>query len=256
VTKGRLTLLAAAALAVLAAGASTGSGAATRASGQSLDRLIRSGRPVYCGGGGWRAVALTFDDGPGPYSTALVNLLRRHDARATFFLVGNRLARWEDGARREMTVGELGDHTWAHAPLPRLSHKAAVWAIEHTRQEIRRRTGQSVRLFRPPYGRITHRLERFLVAKGMIDVLWNVDAVDYPRGTSPGSIVARVKAGLRPGAIIILHEIYPQSIEATRRLLPLLRARNLRAVTVSELLERDPPSRAQQRTGRGRCRRS
>ena len=137
--------------------------------------------------------------------------------------------------------------------LPRLPHKAAVWEIEWTRREIRLRTGRSVGLFRPPYGRMTPRLSRLLVEKGMLDVRWSIDGFDYPRGTSAASIVARVEAGLRPGAIVLLHEVYPQSIEAVRRLLPVLRARRLRPVTVSELLRRDPPTPAQQRAGVGGC---
>lgn len=247
------------ALAVLAAGAraepprDVRHDAAATKSASPLARLARSGRPVHCGGGKWRAVALTFDDGPGPYTRSLVNLLRRHGARATFFLVGNRLDRWASAARLEARAGELGDHSWAHSALPRLSHKAAVWEIEWTRREIRLTTGKSVRLFRPPYGLMTPRLERLLVEKGMIDVLWSIDPFDYPRGTSAGSIVQRVLAGLRPGSIVLMHEIYPQSIEAVRRLLPVLRARRLRAVTVSELLRRDPPTPGQHRAGRSGC---
>jgi peptidoglycan/xylan/chitin deacetylase (PgdA/CDA1 family) len=100
---------------------------------------------------------------------------------------------------------------------------------------------------------MTERLERLLVEKGMVNVLWSIDTYDYPRGTSPGTILSRILAGLRPGSIVLMHEIYPQTIEAVRRLLPILRARRLRAVTVSELLRRDPPTAAQQRKGRSGC---
>ena len=258
----RRAVVAVAALAVLAAIAAGAAAepprdarhdAAATKSTSPLGRLARSGRPVHCGGGKWRAVALTFDDGPGPYTRSLVNLLRRYGARGTFFLVGNRLDRWASSARLEARFGEVGDHSWAHSSLPRLPHKAAVWEIEWTRREIRVTTGQSTRLFRPPYGLMTPRLERLLVEKRMINVLWSIDTFDYPPGTTADTIVQRVLAALRPGSIILMHEIYPQSIEAVRRLLPILKARRLRAVTVSELLRRDPPTPAQQRAGRSGC---
>src|ERR671925_449649 len=100
-----------------------------------LRALIEAALPVYCGAGRKRQVALTFDDGPGPYTNALVRVLRRANAQATFFLVGNRIARWPQGARAEAALGELGDHTWGHHLLPTLARGNAVWQIEWARRE-------------------------------------------------------------------------------------------------------------------------
>jgi len=219
----------------------------------ALRPLIEAALPVYCGAGKKRQVALTFDDGPGPYTIALVRLLRRANAQATFFLVGNRIARWLGGARAEAALGELGDHTWGHHLLPALARDNAVWQIEWARREILLRTGEFTALFRPPYGQLQRPLWRFLRAKGMIHVLWSIDGRDYLPGASPRSILATVETGLRPGAIVILHEIHPPTIAATRLLLAELRRRRLTPVTVSRLLRTDPPSRAQLRAGIAGC---
>src|SRR5437764_4625043 len=87
----------------------------------TVPRLIQTAQPVYCAGARGRSFALTFDDGPSPYTLRLVRVLRRARGRATFFEVGSRVGIWPDGARASARVGELGNHTWSHAHLPGLS---------------------------------------------------------------------------------------------------------------------------------------
>src|SRR3954466_13386279 len=77
-------------------------------------RLARLGLPVYCGGGHGDGGALTFDDGPGPYTPVALRILRRSRARATFFLVGRRVAWYRSLVRTELARGAIGDHTWSH----------------------------------------------------------------------------------------------------------------------------------------------
>src|SRR6059058_1022780 len=90
---------------------------ATRALGIAL----RRGEPIYCGGPRAKVVALTFDDGPGPYTEQLVGMLRAANAHATFFLVGNRLQYWPRAAREEALGGNaVGNHSWSHPRMPEL----------------------------------------------------------------------------------------------------------------------------------------
>jgi peptidoglycan/xylan/chitin deacetylase (PgdA/CDA1 family) len=103
---------------------------------RAVERLAALRLPVFCGAGRLSDVALTFDDGPGPYTASLLKLLRRWHASATFFLVGDRLADWPDIAPREASFGALGDHTWSHARLPRLRYDAASWEISAARRAI------------------------------------------------------------------------------------------------------------------------
>ena len=85
---------------------------------RALGIALRRGEPIYCGGGHANVVALTFDDGPGPYTEELVSLLRAATAHATFFLVGNRMQYWPRAARAEVQSGSaVGNHSWSHPRL-------------------------------------------------------------------------------------------------------------------------------------------
>jgi peptidoglycan-N-acetylglucosamine deacetylase len=218
-----------------------------------FQRLLQSGLPLYCGGRREREVALTFDDGPGPFTFQLLRELRRGHAPATFFLVGNRITRWLSGARAEAKLGELGDHTWGHEFLPGLRHGNAVWQIELGRREIVRRTGVWTSLFRPPYGAMTRRLRRLVRQKRMVEILWSVDGRDYVRGATPSSVRTAVEEGLAPGAIIGLHEIHAQTIAALPVVLRELRRRHLRPVTITQLIRDDAPKASRLRAGLFGC---
>jgi peptidoglycan-N-acetylglucosamine deacetylase len=192
----------------------------------AVERLARIGATVYCGGRHGRLVALTFDDGPSRYSRAVAAELRRAHARGTFFLVGERLGYWRGALRAEVGVGVLGDHTWTHAPLTSLGTRALRGEIGRTRTAEFGRTGRPVLLFRPPYGVRTRAADALVRRLGMLQVLWDVDDV---------------ATGIRPGSIVLLHDTWPDSVGLLRRILRELHARNLRAVTVPELLANDPP---------------
>jgi peptidoglycan-N-acetylglucosamine deacetylase len=208
---------------------------------RAITRLAGLGLPVFCGAANVRDVALTFDDGPGPYTARVLAILRRYRAQATFFLVGNRIRFWPRLPAAEAAAGAIGDHTWSHADLTRLSRAAARREIDRAVSAV----GGRVRLFRTPYGHAPRWLGRYLAARGMLEVRWTVDSNDYlPHATAAG-IVRRVAATLRPGAIVLLHDIQPATVRALPRILELMRTRHLRAVSVPELLRRDPPGYAQ-----------
>jgi len=94
---------------------------------RALNAALRRGEPIYCGGGRANVVALTFDDGPGPYTDRLLELLRRAGAHATFFVIGNRLRYWPDAPHAESQLGAIGNHTWSHARLTQMP-TWLVWA--------------------------------------------------------------------------------------------------------------------------------
>ena len=208
---------------------------------RSITRLAGLGVPVFCGAANVRDVALTFDDGPGPYTAEVLAILRRHQAQATFFIVGNRIRFWPQLPAAEATVGTVGDHTWSHADLTRLPRAAARREIDRPLAAV----GGRVRLFRTPYGHAPRWLGRYLAARGMLEVRWTVDSNDYLPHATAARIVRRVAATLRPGAIALLHDIHRATVRALPRILELMRTRHLRAVSVPELLRRDPPGYAQ-----------
>jgi peptidoglycan/xylan/chitin deacetylase (PgdA/CDA1 family) len=222
----------------------------------AVARFTRIGAPIYCGGRRGRAVALTFDDGPGVYTRFALRLLRRYHAHATFFLVGRVIAGWPHIPARERTLGVLGDHTWSHAYLPALSPGAIAGQLTETRQAIATRAHVEVRLFRPPYGARNATVDRITRRLGMLEVLWNVDSLDWA-GADPNGITRNVTSHLSPGAIVLMHENRGQTIKALKYLLlPALRRLHYRLVTVPELLATDPPSITQLHRGLKGCTRN
>src|SRR5262249_28002316 len=157
------------------------------------------GLPLRCGGDRGRDVALTFDDGPGPYTALALRILRRAHAKATFFLVGKELAYWRGLPRRELALGALGDHTWTHPLLPGLSDAAIRTELATTQNAIEKETGVRVQLFRPPYGAHDARVDREARALGMVEVLWSIDSRDS-EGAAWYQIADNVAHSLRPGS--------------------------------------------------------
>ena len=221
---------------------------------RAVARFLHLGYPVYCGGGRRRLVALTFDDGPGPWSSEVVRILAHGRARATFFLVGRQIASFPRGARLEKRVGVLGDHTWSHPFFNRLKRSEIKVEVEDGRWALNRLAGASVFLFRAPYGEHTAAVDTIVRSAELLEVLWSVDSRDYV-DHSWRAVGANVVSNIRPGSIVLMHELHPHTIAALRLVvMPALRRRHLWPVTVPELLAKDPPSLAQLRAGVRGCR--
>jgi peptidoglycan/xylan/chitin deacetylase (PgdA/CDA1 family) len=220
----------------------------------TIDRLTYTAKPVYCAGVRGRDIALTFDDGPSPYTVRLVRVLRRERARATFFVVGSRVSLWPDAVRAVSRVGVVGNHTWSHPNLIGLTPRAVRSELERTQWIVRRTIGATPSIFRPPYEQATPAQDRIVRSLRLLDVRWNVDSGDSRPGARPSAVVRAVAPRLRPGAIVLLHDPHPWTPAVARALVRAVRRRGLRLVTVPELLRRQPPSR-HQLTSRGiaRC---
>jgi peptidoglycan-N-acetylglucosamine deacetylase len=229
--------------------------ATAAAQAAALRRFARLGLPVFCGGRHRRLVALTFDDGPGPYTRIVLRELRRARARATFFLVGRSIARFPRVPRRERALAAIGDHTMTHPFLPALPAPSAAAEVTQGRAAAERAAGPPVDLFRPPYGAHDPAVDAEVRREALVEILWDVDSKDSqvspPRDFH--AISAIVRRNVRPGSIVLMHENRGQTVRALRAILPSLRRRRLRAVTVPELLAADPPSRAVLRAGARGC---
>ncbi len=200
------------------------------------------GEAVYCGGPHGNAVALTFDDGPGPYTARLLAELRAAGAHATFFLVGNRLQYWPHLARPESRLGAVGNHTWSHPRLVGLPRWLVWLELARTQWQEQQELGRKPELFRVPYELHDATVDSVARSLGLLQVFWSVDSGDDVRNAKPARIVRNVLAGLRPGAIVIMHDIHPWTVRALPRILRAIHRRGLRAVSVPELLALDPPS--------------
>ena len=219
---------------------------------EAVARVATLGVPIYEAGRRGRYVALTFDDGPGPYTPKVLDELRRYGFRATFFVNGKNFAAWRPVLRRTGQEAVVGDHTWSHKYLPGLPPGQQVSDTERSMRASSDITGDRVQLFRPPYGSTTTHLNAWLRGRGVLPVLWSADSRDS-LGANREEILSRAKAGTKPGAIILFHENRGQTYWAINRYLPWLRKQGYTAVTVPELLALIPPDLAavRQRAGSG-----
>ncbi len=194
---------------------------------------------AYAHGPSRREVALSFDDGPSSLTQRFVRMLRANGAVATFFMIGEQInPGYRATLREELRNGDaLGDHTWTHPDL--LQSDEVFGQLKDTREVIRRETGYTPCVFRPPYGDY----DSFVIATarslGLATILWDVDPSDY---TLPGveAIEQRVLAQVQPGSIIISHDgggPRLQTLEAYPYIISALRQRGYRFVTVPELLD-------------------
>jgi peptidoglycan/xylan/chitin deacetylase (PgdA/CDA1 family) len=210
---------------------------------RALAAAVHRGEPIYCGGGNANVVALTFDDGPGRETKRLLEMLRRANAHATFFVIGSQLPYWHGLPREESQLGAVGNHTWSH---PRLTELPTwlVWAeLLRTQYEASRELGWKPRLFRPPYELRNAATDNVVRSLGLVQVLWSATAGDDRVGKHPTkkSVARNVIRELRPGAIVLLHDIHPWTVDAMPAILEAIHARGMRAVSIPELLVLDPP---------------
>jgi peptidoglycan/xylan/chitin deacetylase (PgdA/CDA1 family) len=180
-----------------------------------------------------KCIALTFDDGPAaPYTGNLLTYLAKYDARATFFTVGQNVAAHPELVRAEARAGhEVGNHSWNHPDLTRLTPAQIRSQLARTSAAIKAATGKQPTLFRPPYGAINGKVRS---ATTLSPVLWDVDTEDwkYPNASRVAQYVIN-KAGRND--VVLLHDIHPTSVEAVPEILRTLSARGYHFVTVSHL---------------------
>lgn len=211
----------------------------------AVDRVAVLGVPIYRGGGrNGKVIALTFDDGPGPYTATTLATLKRYGARATFFLNRTSIERFPSPLSAQAQQQELGNHSWHHAYLPGLAPADAWREVTATTDIIQQRTRITTTLFRPPYGAHTPDLQARTTQAGMAMILWDIDSRDS-QGDDYATMLANMKRQIRPGSIVLLHENRGQTQMLINRLLPWLKKKGYTMVGVSELLVRDPPTTAQ-----------
>ena len=174
------------------------------------------GKSLVRGPLGSGKLALTFDDGPGEETPAILDLLRQAGIRATFFLCGQNVERYPDLARRIAEEGhEIGNHTYAHPRLLGRTPGRIAWEIERAQRIIARRTGRTPTLFRPPYGLRWFGLFPVLRRNGLTSVMWSVNSLDWK--LSREQVVTRVLREEQPGAIILFHDGVPPRKSGNRR---------------------------------------
>ncbi|MCP2343723.1 polysaccharide deacetylase family protein [Actinomadura rupiterrae] len=185
-----------------------------------------------------KCIALTFDDGPVSGTDKLLKILAKRHVRATFFLVGQNAKAHPDLVRKELAAGhEVGNHSYTHADLTRLSSAGIKSEITKTQTAIRKASGFTPHLLRPPYGSTNSRVAAVTKRLGMPQIIWAVDPLDW-RDRNSATVERRVIKAARPGYIVLMHDIHPTTVNAVPTILSRLAAKGYVFVTVSELFGR------------------
>jgi peptidoglycan/xylan/chitin deacetylase (PgdA/CDA1 family) len=211
---------------------------------RAVGKVLSYSAFVARGGDEKREIALTFDDGPGPYTPKVLIALNRLHVKATFFVIGQQERRFQPALLAERRRGHvIGDHTETHAHIGSLAPADQYREMLLPSEQLTAYGLPRPLLFRPPYGSYDQATFAELKRLGMLMVLWTVDSQDYRR---PGvrQIIDRVVSGARPGAIMLLHDgggDRSQTVAAIPKIVKRLRAKHYHLVTLPRLLADDPP---------------
>ncbi len=210
----------------------------------AINRTLASMPYVRVAGSQHREIALTFDDGPGPYTPQILSVLEREHVPATFFEVGVLEQYFHASTAAIVARGyPIGDHTEHHAPMSKLSPERQQQQLLEQTAAIGDSGAPFPRLFRPPYGLWNSATLALLKKYRMLMVLWTVDTSDYQM---PGvnTIVDRALSSAKPGAIILMHDAggdRSETVAALPTIIKALRKRGYKLVTVPRLLLDNPP---------------
>ena len=177
-------------------------------------------------------IALTFDDGPSDFTDRLLDCLEANNARATFFLVGQEIEYFQEPLSRMEELGcEIGNHSFDHADLATLSAEDVTSQLSRTDEEIQNLVGHSATVVRPPSGSFNDTVAG-IAARPLI--MWSVDTLDWETQNAD-STVQNVMDNAQDGAIILMHDIFKESVDAAEVFIPQLIQEGYQLVTVSEL---------------------
>lgn len=181
-----------------------------------------------------RQVALTFDDGPNPATTPVVlDLLKKYNVKATFFVVGKAIAGNETILKRMVAEGHVvANHTWNHPNLVKIPIEQVKKEIQDTQAAIEAATGIPSTMVRPPYGSVN---QAVIDQMGLPSIYWSVDSKDW-KSRNAQAIFQEVKAHVCSGSIILMHDIHQPTVDSLESVLQYLTAEKYSMVTVPELL--------------------
>ena len=183
-----------------------------------------------------KVVALTFDDGPDPKVTRqILETLKKHDAKATFFMLGSRVEYYPEVAKEVQAAGhELGNHTWNHADLTKLNEDRIRKEINNTSSIIENVTGEKPKSFRPPYGSVNKHVRNQTT---MPVVLWDVDTYDW-KFRDANKLLEIIQQNAKDGSTILMHDIHQSTADGLDSVLTYLEKEGYSFVTVAELNNR------------------
>ena len=184
-----------------------------------------------------KCVALTFDDGPSPYTDRLLQILNDNNAKSTFFLIGNKVAANPAGAKRVADAGmEVGNHTWEHPNMTTIPPQDIPSQLSKGNDAITAATGQTPKLFRTAGGLINDAVLAAAKQQGLADINWDVIPFDWINDSNTAATTYMLKTQIKPGSVVLFHDTYSSTVDVVYQFIPVLKANGYHLVTVSQLL--------------------
>ena len=182
-----------------------------------------------------KVVALTFDDGPNPATTnQALDTLSKYGIKATFFVLGKNVSGNEEILKRMKSDDHvIGNHSWSHPVLSKLSLDEAKKQITDTEDALTKVLGSSSKLMRPPYGAITDDIRNSL---DLSFIMWDVDSLDW-KSKNEASILTEIQREVKNGSIILMHDIHAETVHALPKVIDYLKGQGYDFVTIPDLLD-------------------
>ena len=182
--------------------------------------------------GSKKMICLTYDDGPSPNTNTILNILKKYDSTATFFVVGNRVGSYRSTVKKAYKYNcQIASHTYSHATLTSLSASGIRSQMSKTDAAIKKIIGEPAHVMRPPGGSYNSTVKS-TVRKPII--YWSIDTRDWATRNS-GKTVSSVLNNARDGDIVLMHDLYEQTAAASKTIIPTLVKRGYQLVTIDEM---------------------
>ena len=179
-----------------------------------------------------RLVALTFDDGPSPYTDQILDVLETYRVKASFMMLGVQVEKYGAVLPRMAALGNtLGNHSYSHAEMLDVTAEDVLWQFEAADQLIEAYAGERAKVVRFPYGDYTKEL---VAAVGKPQIYWDVDSLDWD-SQERSAIQTEIWTQIQGGCIILMHDIYPETAAAVAELIPALLEAGYEPVNIEEL---------------------
>lgn len=180
-----------------------------------------------------KLIALTFDDGPSNNTKYFIKELQKRDALVTFFVVGNRVKKYENVLKEAYLMGnQIGSHTYSHKNLLYLNEEEITKEIEKTNEAIYNVIGTKPTIIRVPYGNINKKIRSI---SNMNHILWNVDTLDWKYKNS-NRVYKEIIKHAEDGNIILLHDIFKTSVNGVLKAIDELKKQGYEFVTIDEMV--------------------
>lgn len=185
-----------------------------------------------------KKIAITFDDGPNPYTERVLDILKANNIQATFFCIGSQIEKYPEIFKRIIAENHIvGNHSYSHSnKIGFFSKTEMISEIERTNEIIEKHSGKKSKYYRPPFGVTNPNIAKALKLTKHNVIGWNIRSLDT-KIPSEEKILKRIKKRLSPGSIVLLHDTSEKTVRVLEQLLVILSENQYEAVTVETLLQ-------------------